>query len=134
MGDITIRGNSQLQPQRINDRADGFVSGMGAGRDSLVQAFPPQLRLLGDLAHATRLGDVAKRGQEDRRIWIFQGRRQVFGHHLAIVEVAGDVERRDRFHHGSCLLDHSGQFLGPLDVPNCGDSPLIPEFRAGRPI
>ncbi|MBF0372010.1 MAG: hypothetical protein HQL39_01170 [Alphaproteobacteria bacterium] len=64
MGDITLRGNSQLQPQRIDYRADGFVSGMGAGRDSLVQAFPPQLRLLGDLDY----GDSALNLQVTARL------------------------------------------------------------------
>ena len=80
--------DGEFDAERAQHRFHRLIAGMRTDAERLVQTFAPKPRVLGDLRHAARLGDVTERGQEDIRIGIFRGGGQIFGHDLVVVEMS----------------------------------------------
>ena len=60
---------------------------MGARAQRLVKALSAKPRILGDLRHPARLGDIAKGGKEYFGVRILDGGRKIFGNDCVIVEI-----------------------------------------------
>src|SRR5580692_9879140 len=89
---LVLSNDSELHAQGVQDRIDGFEAWVRTCTQGLVQAFPAQARVFGDLRHASCLGHVAKGCDEYLGIRIFGSRRKIFRNDHIVIEIRRRVE------------------------------------------
>ena len=81
----------KLQPQRLHDFEHCRKFWIASRRERFIQAFPPQPRVLGNLAHAFGSGNIAQSGCNQACITFLQSCIKV-GHHIRLsFKVVGNV-------------------------------------------
>ena len=81
----------------------GRLAGLGARRQSLVEALAAKAGIPGELRHATSARDVSNCRKEYVRVGVFQGGGKVLGDGLFSIEIISGVEG-GKFDPGSVLV------------------------------
>ena len=80
-----------------------LIAGLGARRQSLVEALAANAGIPGELRHATSAREVSNRSKEYVRVGVFQGGGKVLGDGLFSIEIISGVEG-GKFDYGSVLV------------------------------